>query len=630
MPRTPVAPRFRCSHASALQRLLSAGAVAVALGCSTETPMEPSFKPVPTPLTVSPTSLQFAIPHAIPGTLTVTTQGQTDVSAAVTGSCATVAPPTTTTSKGMGGSPSTATFTVTATAIGNCSVRLADKKGREATVPVTVVATAVNPKPETVAAGLYHSCALDAAGAAYCWGVNDQGRLGDGTTDSRTSPVPVSGSTVFASLAAGASHTCGLDGDGHAWCWGNNAFGQLGDGTVTERHAPVAVAAPSGGTQLTFSVLTAGWTHTCGLGTNGVAWCWGASTSGQLGSATISFANRPTRVAGVLLFRALSAEALHTCGLTSDGSAWCWGLNGEGEVGDGTTNLANFPTAVAGGFRFTTIGAGGIDGPSSHTCAANATGSTRCWGDNSAGQLGDGTTTDRLTPALAGGPSLERVSGGNRFTCGLTPAGAAYCWGINTRGELGIGTTTAAGIGVGTPTAVVGPGGGTALTFTSLSAGADHACARAGDGNVYCWGENVFGQLGYPGQGFQSTPTRVTLTTSPLALTGLTLSSTTVVLESTTGYQATVQNNTGSDVLDASLDGYIRQGTALYAAGGTTAGILASGANTINWVISASNSSAGSGGPLVPGPATFVLNLRTGATTVVDTKEVAITLAAAP
>jgi alpha-tubulin suppressor-like RCC1 family protein len=293
-----------------------------------------------------------------------------------------------------------------------------------------------------VAGGLYHRCALDAAGAAYCWGVNDQGRLGDGTTTARTSPVPVSGGVVFVSLTAGATHTCGLDTAGHAWCWGNNGRSALGDGTTeVEQHVPVAVAAPTGGSPLTFSLLTAGWIHTCGLGTDGVAWCWGDNTEGELGNLTPLGSNRPTRVAGGRLFRALSAEALHTCALASDGAAYCWGKNDEGELGTGTTTASATPVAVAGGFRYTAIAASGLDGPDSHTCAATTTG-MGCWGDNTAGQLGDGTTTDRLTPSVVAGTVFERLAGGLQFTCGLTSAGTAWCWGTNPRGELGNGTTT--------------------------------------------------------------------------------------------------------------------------------------------------------------------------------------------
>jgi alpha-tubulin suppressor-like RCC1 family protein len=605
-----------------LRRLLTAAVAAAALGCSAESSLEPSLKQTAVPLPVSPTSLQFAVPNATPATLTVTTQGTVEVTASMTGTCASVTPPAAMPPKGMNSSVS---FTVTALAIGSCTVRLADRKGREASVPVTVVQSAVEPGAQTVAAGLYHTCALDAAGAAWCWGVNDQGRLGDGTTTARPSPVPVSGGITFASLTAGGAHTCGLDAAGRAWCWGSNGFGQVGDVTMRdERLEPVAVGAPAGGSPLTFSLVTAGWTHTCGLGTNGVAWCWGNNTSGQLGNLTPTEARRPTQVAGGLVFRTLSAEALHTCGVTSDGRAYCWGNNDEGQLGTGSTTATALPVAVAGPSGYAAIAAGGTDGPSSHTCGALTNGATRCWGDNASGQLGDGTTTDRLLPTLAGGPAFARLAGGFRFTCGLTAAGAAHCWGLNTWGTLGNGTTDDAH----TPVAVVGPGGGAALAFTSLSAGGGHTCARTAAAQIYCWGENALGQLGVGNQGFRSTPTLVTLAPAGASITGLTLSSTTVVLESTdpNSYQATLQN-TGADVTNAGLQGYIRQGTALYAAGGVAIGTLANGTRVVDWFVVASNTSAGSGGPLVPGPATFVLELFQG-TAVLASKEVAITLTA--
>ena len=154
-----------------------------------------------------------------------------------------------------------------------------------------------------------HTCELTNAGAAYCWGRNDSGQLGDGSFTNRATPVAVVGGLRFSALAAGGSHTCGLTSSGAAYCWGYNSEGELGNGSTTASATPVAVA---GG--LSFSALAPGVYHTCGLTSAGAAYCWG-SNNGSI----------PVAVSGGLSFSALAAGALHTCGLTSAGAAYCWG-----------------------------------------------------------------------------------------------------------------------------------------------------------------------------------------------------------------------------------------------------------------------------------------------------------------
>jgi len=159
------------------------------------------------------------------------------------------------------------------------------------------------------------------------------GELGDGTTVERTSPTPVAGGLTFAQLGrVGFYHTCGVTFDGAAYCWGDNTWGQLGDGTTTWEPSPVLVA---GG--LTFAAVSAGSYHTCGVTSGGAAYCWGGNSAGELGDGTFTQRTSPVAVAGGLMFATVSAGDSHTCGVTTGGAAYCWGDNPSGQLGNGTT-----------------------------------------------------------------------------------------------------------------------------------------------------------------------------------------------------------------------------------------------------------------------------------------------------
>ncbi len=286
----------------------------------------------------------------------------------------------------------------------------------------------------SIAPGLTHSCAIARGGTAWCWGANDRGQLGDGSSTARSAPVRVAGGHTFLHrAAAGASHSCALDLGGAAWCWGADDHGQLGDNETSDRATPSAVA---GGHR--YANIEAGWDFTCALERDGRASCWGYNASGQLGDGTASDRHAPKPVAGGLSFTAISAGNGHACGVTVAGEAYCWGSNSGGQLGDGTSVLRSRPVRVQTDARFVAIAAGAV-----HTCAVTADGDAYCWGRNTYGQLGEGGTTDHATPVrVAGGHAFASVRAFGAHTCGATPSGEAFCWGYNLDGQLGDGSRT--------------------------------------------------------------------------------------------------------------------------------------------------------------------------------------------
>jgi alpha-tubulin suppressor-like RCC1 family protein len=289
-----------------------------------------------------------------------------------------------------------------------------------------------------ISAGTVHTCGVATNDRAYCWGANESGQLGDGTTTDRVMPRVVAGTRLFRQVEAGARHTCGVTTDNLAFCWGDNEYGQLGDGTTTRRLVPRAVA---GGHQ--FKQVAAGsdfWSHTCGVTTDDRAFCWGSNSYGQLGDSTeVELRLKPRRVAGRLRVRQVDAGGVHSCAVTTDGRAFCWGNGRGGAIGNGKQYLSFWPRAVAGGLSFIRVSLG-----RGHSCGVTTSDRGYCWGSNAYGELGDGTAPySKLRPvAVAGGLSFSRLAAGDAHTCGKDPAGKAYCWGANPDGRVGDGTSS--------------------------------------------------------------------------------------------------------------------------------------------------------------------------------------------
>ncbi|RYE42381.1 MAG: IPTL-CTERM sorting domain-containing protein [Hyphomicrobiales bacterium] len=351
----------------------------------------------------------------------------------------------------------------------------------QALVPASLLGEAV----QQVVSGDSHTCALTSAGAVQCWGKNGNGQLGNGTNTQRNTPVPVTGlGSGVALLVAGREHTCALNTAGAVQCWGWNSDGQLGNGTTNSSSTPVPVTGLGSGV----ASLAAGANHTCAVTTIGAVQCWGNNGNGQLGNGSLNN-SRITPVAVIGLgsgVAALAAGTAHTCALTAGGAVQCWGNNGVGQLGNGTTNSSNTPVAVTGrGSGVAALAAG-----NAHTCVVTSAGAVQCWGWNPQGQLGDGTTTQRTAPVPVNGlgSDVASLAVGANHTCAVTTIGAVQCWGNNGNGQLGNGSLNNSS----SPVAVSGLGSGVA----SLAAGFAHTCALTNAGSVQCWGNNGYGQLG--------------------------------------------------------------------------------------------------------------------------------------
>lgn len=383
--------------------------------------------------------------------------------------------------------------------------------GTGSLMPANQAALAASPgSASVITAGTVHSCAIE-NGKAYCWGDNTDGELGNGSTASSSVPVAVSTSGVLArktltQIAASGGHVCALDSAGAVFCWGSNDVGQLGDGSTVDSSVPVAVNSSGVLAGQTLTQITAGNLDTCAVDSAGAAFCWGWNDDGELGDASTADSSVPVAVhaSGVLAGQTLTqitSGLRHTCAVDAAGAAFCWGNNDSGQLGNGTSTGSSVPVAVkttgalAGkaGKTLTQISAGEV-----HTCALDAAGAAFCWGDNTDGGLGAGGTAGSPAPVavqatgVLAGQALTQISAGALYTCAVDAAGAAFCWGDNTAGLLGNGNTTNSAV----PAAVYAKGVLAGRTLIQITAGGDHTCAGDAAGALYCWGQNSFGDLG--------------------------------------------------------------------------------------------------------------------------------------
>jgi alpha-tubulin suppressor-like RCC1 family protein len=321
-----------------------------------------------------------------------------------------------------------------------------------------------------------------------------------------------------ASVSAGYNHTCALLQGGAVKCWGANYAGQLGDGSTADSAVPVDVAGLPGPA----SAVVAGYAHACAI-VAGAAWCWGDNTFGEIGDGTTApYRSTPVAVVGLggtvvalgagggVLSSPVPTSFGHTCAILSGGALWCWGADGSGQLGDGGTSTRRTPaavTALAAGTAVDAVACG-----ERHTCAL-AAGAVTCWGANDEGQLGIGSNLPQgspAAPAVASGATA--IAAGLDHACAIV-SGALECWGLNSSGQVNAGDGSQ-----GTFTAPTAPALGGGFQPASLAGGRAHTCATEAGGTPKCFGANNAGQLG--GAGSKVDATLVDLATAAAVTAG--------------------------------------------------------------------------------------------------------------
>jgi len=347
-----------------------------------------------------------------------------------------------------------------------------------------------SPQNGPLAAG-NQSCAIDIQERAYCWGLNTEGQVGDGSTTSRLIPVPVAGSLRFRSIAVAQRFTCGITVDSLPYCWGANSEGQLGTGSNSSSSVPVAV---SGGHRFVSIVGTG--RQMCALTADGTGYCWGHNPHGEVGDGTTTRRSVPTAILTNDKFKSLHAADFVTCGLTRAGRVLCWGEGQEGRTGTNSSAILTTPTLVSGNRTYEALNTSGQS-----SCARLLTGGIDCWGMNRSGEF-SGSLANVLVPTATtfSGVKFRSISIGIGFGCGLVESGIPYCWGTRPL-SLGTGATSST---FSQPAPVSLP-----EVATRIVAGSESVCAITLSGRLFCWGENTYGQLGDGTSTSKSTPREI-------------------------------------------------------------------------------------------------------------------------
>ncbi len=350
---------------------------------------------------------------------------------------------------------------------------------------VTVVSPLASPRASSLAAGALHTCAIGEDGTQiWCWGSNVQGQAGVSPAASTASPVAAAKLGPVDELVAGGNHSCARRG-GELWCWGFGGDGQLGDGAFASRGTPALVPAPAGASSAApWQGIGRGGLHTCGI-IDGQVWCWGAGWAGQLGQGKNSSSVTPVQTKNVAAAIAVAAGHDHSCALTKDSKVYCWGRNLRGQLGrPSSVEIELAGVVVAPAIR-------AIDARNATTCAIDENDKVGCWGDNRGGQLGSGVGVENRAAygPVVGVPEARAIAVGGHHVCALAKAtGKVHCWGNNSASQLGDGSTKSGS----TPVEAVGLD-----DVSQLSAGWRHTCARRNvDGEVWCWGLNEARQAG--------------------------------------------------------------------------------------------------------------------------------------
>jgi len=377
----------------------------------------------------------------------------------------------------------------------NLTGQLGDGTTDERSTPRSITGPASGLVVTAGDAGENFTCVI-IAGDAWCWGDNQRGQLGDGTSMSHKEPAPIAdgGQPNFSAIALGSDHACAIGVDNTVWCWGGGDDGELGNGSIGDR--PLATQIPS----FTAVAVAAGADTTCAHdGTN--AYCWGEANNGQLGNdATLQSQSSPAAVAlgAVPGIVSIATGGVHACAVITDGTVRCWGRH-NGRLGDGdpTPTLDINPTPVTVSNLNDAVQVSlGIDS----SCARRVSGAVECWGQNDDGELARGSYSNSSVPIASSVSGSTTLAMGGFRACSIDSSGGLTCWGSNADGELGTGGAMDANAPVYVASGVRDAAAGTSFT-----------CAAFEDGNVRCWGKPTSGRLGIgtPGSSPRSVPTLV-------------------------------------------------------------------------------------------------------------------------
>jgi alpha-tubulin suppressor-like RCC1 family protein len=365
-----------------------------------------------------------------------------------------------------------------------------------------------------VSLGGSHSSAITSEGRIFTWGSNNYGQLGDGTTTRRYTPTDITGyfglnsGETIVSVSLGLSHSTAITSEGRIFTWGRNQYGQLGDGSTTNRNTPTDITG-----QLDFNTgesitgVSLGAVHSSVVSSAGRLFTWGQNDYGQLGNGTTTYGSIPTDITGQ--FSLIAGETLtsvslgsyHSSAITSGGRLFIWGQNSYGQLGNGTGTTLTTPTDITGHFNL--IAGETITRVSlgfSHSSAITSEGRLFTWGFNNYGQLGDGTTTYKLNPtdimgrfSLGSDETIVSISLGHSHSIAITSEGRLFTWGWNQYGQVGDGTTTDRY----TPTEITSQFiSYTGETITGVSLAGSLSSAITSEGRLFIWGQNDYGQLG--------------------------------------------------------------------------------------------------------------------------------------
>lgn len=347
--------------------------------------------------------------------------------------------------------------------------------------------------------GLQHSCAVTRAGAVRCWGDNDFGQLGDGTTEDRPEGVTVQGlGSGAVAVAVGTRSSCALTAAGQVLCWGDNDLNQLGDNTTNDSLVPIQPQGLDSGVVDLFSSEV----DVCALKGDGDLFCWGFGNEGLLGNGTKGRVPVPTKVSDLPAVRYLPPsihDAFTLCVVTATDTVFCWGRNNVGQVGNGTDGAQELSPVQATITGVDTVAVG-----NAHTCALKKDGSVACWGWNDFGQVGEGTpTTIKSTPVTVtalGEDDIASVVVGGIHSCVVLTNGTAKCWGSNVGFALGAEGDEA--------DIVPAPGAVTVVPsgIVALVGGEYATAAVKSGGRLYAWGTDTEARLGDGGTDTLSKP----------------------------------------------------------------------------------------------------------------------------